>query len=98
MATKNPDENERARGKGPPLPDDPFKDTEPMPDPDAEAAAKAKAKRLDALKATRVGAFLDRSILRMEARASGAEMPVPVPCRAWPKRSAVACGPAASRW
>lgn len=81
MATKNPDENERARGKGPPLPDDPFKDTEPMPDPDAEAAAKAKAKRLDALNATRVGAFLDRSILRMEARASGAEMPVPVP---WP--------------
>ena len=92
MATKNPDENDRSMGIGPPLPRHPGDDTEPMLDPDAEAAAAAKvdaeakleaerAERLEALKATRVGAFLDRSILRMEARASGAEMPVPVP---WP--------------
>ena len=100
MATKHPDENDRARGIGPPLPDDPFDDTVPMLDPDAEAAARAKvdaeakleaerAERLDALKAQRVGAFQDRAILRMEARASGAEMPVPVP---WPSVAAALGG------
>jgi len=81
MATKNPDENDRARGKGPPLPDDPFDDTEPMPDPDAEAAAKAKAERLEALKATRVGAFMDAAFDRMMSRAGGRERPIPTP---WP--------------
>lgn len=37
---KPPDENDRARGKGPPLPGDPAADAEPMPDP-AEEARKA---------------------------------------------------------
>lgn len=92
MATKNPDENDRARGKGPPLPNDPFDDTEPMLDPADVAAAAAKvdaeakleaerAERLDALKATRVGAFLDAAFDRMEARAAGRERPIPTP---WP--------------
>lgn len=89
---KPPDENDRARGKGPPLPRHPGDDTEPMLDPDAEAAAKARAEadakleadraaRLEALKATRVGAFMDAAFDRMEARAAGRERPIPTP---WP--------------
>lgn len=92
MATKHPDENDRARGIGPPLPDDPFDDTVPMLDPDAEAAASAKvdaeakleaerAERLEALKATRVGAFMDAAFDRMMSRAEGRERPIPTP---WP--------------
>jgi replicative DNA helicase len=63
-----------------------------MLDPDAEAAARAKvdaeakleaerAERLDALKATRVGAFLDAAFDRMMSRAEGRERPIPTP---WP--------------
>ena len=40
MATKHPDENDRARGIGPPLPKHPGDDTVPMLDPDAEAEVK----------------------------------------------------------
>jgi replicative DNA helicase len=100
MATKHPDENDRARGIGPPLPADPFDDTVPMLDPDAEAAAKAKAdaeakleaeraERLEALKATRVGAFMDAALTRMERRAAKLERPIPVP---WPSMAAVLGG------
>lgn len=92
MATKDPDENDRANGKGAPLPNDPFDDTEPMPDPadvaaamekaDAEAKLEAKrGERLEALKAQRVGAFLDAAFDRMMNRAEGREQPIPTP---WP--------------
>jgi KaiC/GvpD/RAD55 family RecA-like ATPase len=90
MATKAPDENDRARGIGPPLPRHPGDDAVPMPDPAAEAAAKAKADadaqreaeraaRRAALEAQRVGALMPEALRRMEARASGTETPVPVP-------------------
>lgn len=94
--SKVPDENDRARGIGPPLPDDPFDDTVLMLDPAAKAKADAEAKleadraeRLAALEAQRVGSFLDPSILRMEARANRAELPVPVP---WPSVAAALGG------
>lgn len=88
--SKAPDENDRARGIGPPLPADPFADTVPMPDPAAEAAAKAKAEadalreaeraaRRAALEAQRVGTFLDPALTRMERRYAKLERPIPLP-------------------
>ena len=78
-----PDDNDRLRGYGPPLPLDPFEDTVPMEDPAVvEARAKAEAERaarLAALGEQRVGAFLEDAMRRMEARANGSELPVPVP-------------------
>jgi replicative DNA helicase len=90
MATKHPDENDRARGIGPPLPADPFADTVLMLDPDAEAAAKAKADAEAKLEAEReaakaalldcrVGSFMDAALERMERRHAGTERPIPLP-------------------
>jgi replicative DNA helicase len=80
---KLPDDNDRLRGIGTPLPADPFDDAVPMLDPVAEEArvvAEAeRTQRLASLAAQRVGAFLDEAMRRMEARASGTERPVPVP-------------------
>lgn len=80
---KLPDDNDRLRGIGTPLPADPFDDAVPMLDPVAEEArvvAKAdRTQRLASLAEQRVGAFLDEAMRRMEARASGTERPVPVP-------------------
>lgn len=98
--SKAPDENDRARGIGPPLPADPFADTVPMLDPAAEAAAKAKAEadalreaeraaRRAKLEAQRVGSFLPEAMRRMEARAAGTERPVPLP---WESASAALGG------
>lgn len=88
--SKAPDENDRARGIGPPLPADPFDDAVPMEGPVAEAAAEArteaeadaalaKAVALESLQAGKVGAFLDEAITRMERRHSKQERPVIVP-------------------
>lgn len=80
---KPPDENDQLRMGA--LPGEPDADAVPMLDPaEVERLKEADAERTalrESMEAARVGRFLDEALIRMEARASGAERPIALPWR-----------------
>ena len=71
------DENDRHRSGE--LPDDPSADAVPVVTAAEAAVSAEREKRIEALRARKLGTFLPASLTRMRARRDGNEKPIPLP-------------------